>query len=1424
MRIVTARSLAYTAVAPLLAALVPSASRAGGEPCVFTCDQGECIDYVCQPYDPCVDCDEPPPTACDDDDDCPHYQRCAGGWCDFKPLPECGAVTPCPDGEGCVDGQCAPVSDPECTVSRPCAEGAICVAGRCEPAEPEPECRTDADCRTGRCEGGLCRPRFYDPPPLTPITLPDPPKERDDADDPPVWNLPDDDDPFGDIPPGVPQKCASDAFGDIVCCSEGTGWSFEKDEVDRYGNALYQPWHASGVFGRGPVYGNNVHIDRIMPPGYTKDATYGPAANVGGDYWAFSRDVNQQGKWWVGSSDVRTDPLDPPGGRLSEAGTGTLASPRLELDTDYIRFFIGGRSMPSQRVQLEVYEPDPALRASLAKLYDGLGVSELPGAAAYLPVPPTEPDWVVVRASAPLDDNEYMHRRVVWDVKDFKGRVARIVAVDTDKWGWHPVGRGWVNLDEVLCTDALDDAPAWNTTKSGAAAKVGQAETPIPLWGTTDSHTHPFVNLAFGDFLVWGDPRDELADVYSCHGELPALDAGTEAYRPAVAQVDSEPCSASALLVATVTALPCEAIAGIPFIGVVAGPVCFEAKWDVLDVLHNQPLVAVDSLHGSSSPLSGGITITGAQEVMEEVTPFMNTFDDIMTEISIDFDAIVADMPAHVHGLVERLAWDTDDGRHSRHGIKGHQLYQKDMIRRAHQGGLRMIGLDVIDSRTITSTLHVGKRYDEWRTIRDTVMATRALVSCGDDPLFSAPGPLCDIAGIARSPSDVRALVARNKLAIVLGTETDELGLARDPITLVEWGHPAQTVDSIELQIQDLHDLGIRKVTAIHALNNPLGGAGIFNDTYLTGNNELANQTDPGKVERSSMTIPFFVAGNFTEDMFAIKHWETDPDDPTWTEWYQDHGGWVALDGVIGDDWIGDGVTFEYGYPSVSSPLGFGATPSNLYNGGLLNTPFLELTPAFNARGTWAGVNEVQFLEDIDQLLSGDAMCKVDGVGLPLGASEDWVPDEVRDEYKDHHASGFANAVGLRPMGKRALEELMKRGMIIDLDHFSQEARVDAWEVAAQAGKYVFDDEERLYPFFGVHTNSRVHERHGPFPDFEDLRAERGYTAETDRTLPEFERSKKDGGVFSPGANAGYMTDVPGEQKEQVRNDCDYSAKSFAHRYLWMMDVMDGRGLTPSTDMSPFFTAAAPRFGQDQCHLKTSYHDDMVGLESARDDNGNPLEFYRMCPFWDYPDVPVFDLFPPTECKFHQWPHDWQPDPAVDGGQFCKIWGKDLQQCPTYQNLQQQYAEGAGVWYEDYAGRELPAAEQPAQDPQGPQVTYVVARRSWEERDDAAPRAEVDEVVAIGGARQLWPMKKMKSAAGYKLDPGKNTGWDVNLDGFPHIGLFPDFLQDVRNVGVSWERMTPMFNAVEDYVRMWERQCRLADTWAAKDGSVPGCK
>jgi len=53
------------------------------------------------------------------------------------------------------------------------------------------------------------------------------------------------------------------------------------------------------------------------------------------------------------------------------------------------------------------------------------------------------------------------------------------------------------------------------------------------------------------------------------------------------------------------------------------------------------------------------------------------------------------------------------------------------------------------------------------------------------------------------------------------------------------------------------------------------------------------------------------------------------------------------------------------------------------------------------------------------------------------------------------------------------------------------------------------------------------------------------------------------------------------------------------------------------------------------------------------------------------------------------------------------------------------------------------------------------------------------------------------------------SGWDFNLDGLQHIGLLPDLIQDMRNVGVQWEQLGPLFRGAREYVDMWKRSVSL---------------
>lgn len=47
--------------------------------------------------------------------------------------------------------------------------------------------------------------------------------------------------------------------------------------------------------------------------------------------------------------------------------------------------------------------------------------------------------------------------------------------------------------------------------------------------------------------------------------------------------------------------------------------------------------------------------------------------------------------------------------------------------------------------------------------------------------------------------------------------------------------------------------------------------------------------------------------------------------------------------------------------------------------------------------------------------------------------------------------------------------------------------------------------------------------------------------------------------------------------------------------------------------------------------------------------------------------------------------------------------------------------------------------------------------------------------------------------------------FDVNQHGFAHIGLLPDFIDDLSRVGMTNEDIIPLFRSAEAYLRMWEK-------------------
>ncbi|MCA9540159.1 MAG: membrane dipeptidase [Myxococcales bacterium] len=58
-----------------------------------------------------------------------------------------------------------------------------------------------------------------------------------------------------------------------------------------------------------------------------------------------------------------------------------------------------------------------------------------------------------------------------------------------------------------------------------------------------------------------------------------------------------------------------------------------------------------------------------------------------------------------------------------------------------------------------------------------------------------------------------------------------------------------------------------------------------------------------------------------------------------------------------------------------------------------------------------------------------------------------------------------------------------------------------------------------------------------------------------------------------------------------------------------------------------------------------------------------------------------------------------------------------------------------------------------------------------------------------------------------KLVTGRRT-FDYNKDGLANVGLLPDFIQDLKNVGLTDADLAPLFRSAEGYLQLWEKASR----------------
>jgi hypothetical protein len=649
-----------------------------------------------------------------------------------------------------------------------------------------------------------------------------------------------------------------------------------------------------------------------------------------------------------------------------------------------------------------------------------------------------------------------------------------------------------------------------------------------------------------------------------------------------------------------------------------------------------------------------------------------------------------------------------------------HQQMYIDWIKRAYQGGQRLMCALTITNMYVASRIIIpneGLPIDDYTVAKRQIALMKNIASQNSDWMK-----------IAYTPDEARAIIHENKLAIILGMETDIFAdLVDNSITnnnenFVRLPNdPSQAATIIRSKVQEIYDLGIRQVTPLHYVSGTFGGTAIFSRYH-----SIVNE-------------------NFTGSSYR------------------------AIEGF--DKGIRYTTRNECSNVAV-----------NLFSGGTLN------------------------------------------------------PNTGETVYSGTPPKGDMNAMGLTDNGKILFTELMNKGIIIDLDHASFKSTDDIIQLALQHNNYpvvsthsdFFDlgltgigESNRNTAFrmecgvtatavqvagalVGTSTNSANLEAFGTTV-LGNLRHE-------GMILPsKVQAIKKSGGFVAPLMIAYRRTAFPGSN---VPNDCEGSSKTFAQEYLYALDKMNGKGIALSTDRG-FVPFIGPRFGVNAAFTLSNEEVDELKKVKRREqtlkqENGVRYDVgisdWRAYRFQESGGGGAFDFDGKGGSYEDAWKavaaykanrNPWtmsnhEIPPSGEADHHGKIENYVRGMFGTYQQASEFIANGGRSTTERLAGFFI---THPYNNPNDLPADYRTGQFHTE---------FLEHHNFLKSVWDRWQKMEGNNEPLRRHTAGRRD-FDINLDGVAHYGMLPDFIQDLKNVGLTPKQLTPLFNSSEDFIQTWEK-------------------
>ncbi|HWB62239.1 MAG TPA: membrane dipeptidase [Chitinophagales bacterium] len=177
-----------------------------------------------------------------------------------------------------------------------------------------------------------------------------------------------------------------------------------------------------------------------------------------------------------------------------------------------------------------------------------------------------------------------------------------------------------------------------------------------------------------------------------------------------------------------------------------------------------------------------------------------------------------------------------------------HQQMWVDWIKRAHElGGLNIMVALAVGNHCIASAAGGNAPYDDEDVLLSCIQGIKDLVAHSD------------FMEIALTPADVRRIVTSGKLAIILGSEMDNIGNFYSPADHYKASfNPTPTNEEIQAELDKLWNLGVRYIFPVHLMNNFFGGTSLIMGTLNVANKfSTGAEYIPEKVSTKETGIAF---------------------------------------------------------------------------------------------------------------------------------------------------------------------------------------------------------------------------------------------------------------------------------------------------------------------------------------------------------------------------------------------------------------------------------------------------------------------------------------------------------------------------------------------------------------------------------------